>query len=657
MLGIAAFLLAAAAGGTDAFELRYDLRPGDRVVYRQTLVRTGKGADFEYETRASWTSQVLVVGTRGGRAVVGFQRSRDSFQLVRYTEKGHDRAAERRADFLKRLPPAVFAESNRIAANGSAELPWSALRESTSELLPGLHEIESLPAGPVALGRSWPGAGLLGLDLGAVALEDVAGVRCLRIEGARGASDARLRLFFGLESGIVERLEFEGAYATVGGRVRESFTTERVERGRGEDPFAWTERPETRRGAMAAFLEADPLAVAADRIHRLLAVDDAAFRRQVIAYCLRERLPPPPPDVLAPLLIDPEPRMRELASRLAAPVSPTVSIDEPLGATLRPMTTAGLEGWPYVLYVPEDYRGDSAVPLLISLSGGPGRALMGLPGAREEIERHGWLVLFPHAADLWWTPRSARIVSALLDEVLHRFNVDTDRVYLSGSSNGGTGTFLYATLWPHRLAAAVSLMGAGIFVEGDPPLPANLNGLPLLFAHGDKDDVIPMDSSRETLAAVKREAKRAVAEIRILPGRGHDIFLGNDDGLVAGFLEGRTRNPFPRRVTLAVHDLTFPRRYWVEVLAKDGGVATVEAEIGEDNRVRVQTRNVRRLRLLLRRELVTGADPVRVVWNGKDVFSGAFAPDDALLARTGRSAADPRLGWSMEIPLGGAGPT
>lgn len=659
MLGAAFLLALAGAAGADAVDLRYDLRPGDRLVYRQTLRREGQGADFEYETRAEWTSQLLVTGTRAGKSVLGFQRNRVSFDLVRYREKGRDRAAQQRDAFLKRLPPPAFAEANRVGDKGLPDLPWSALRESTSELLPGLHEVEVLPNGSVGLGKAWQGGGLLGLDLRTAAWEDVGPSRCLRIDGARPPSDARLRLWFGLDSGVVERLEFEGAYATVGGRIREFFATERIERVRGEDPLAWTENPETRRGAMAAFLVSDPLPVEAGRIHRLLTVDDTPFRRQVLAYCLRRRLPPPPAEILAPLLASEDPRLRELASKVAAG-APERTVpsrgplpEQPIGTTLRPMTTAGLEGWPYALYVPEEYRGDEPLPLLISLSGGPGRALLGLPGAREEVERRGWLVLFPHAADLWWTPKSTRIVSALLDEVLRAFNVDTNRVYLSGSSNGGTGTFLYTTLWPHRLAAAVSLMGAGIFVEGDGPLPANLNGLPLLLAHGDKDDVIPMDSSRDTLAAVRRAARRSQAEIKILPGHGHDLFLGGDDGLVARFLEGHVRDPFPRRVTLAIHDLTFPRRYWVEVLAKDGGVATVEGEIGDDNHLRLETRNVRRLRILLRRETIPGTGPVRVTWNGKDVFSGAFAEDAELLARTGRQMADPFLGWSMEIPLGG----
>ena len=48
-----------------------------------------------------------------------------------------------------------------------------------------------------------------------------------------------------------------------------------------------------------------------------------------------------------------------------------------------------------------------------------------------------------------------------MNDVLQRYNIDRDRIYLTGFSNGGTGALYFATLWPQRFAAVVSLMGAG----------------------------------------------------------------------------------------------------------------------------------------------------------------------------------------------------
>ena len=658
-LAVAALVLAMAAalGADDPIELRYDLKAGDHLFYRETLRREGKGPDLDFETQAEWTTHVVVTGEERGRRVVGFQRNRVAAEMVRYREKGRDRLEAERARFAARLPPPRFAEANRLTDRGEPELPWSALRESSSELLPLLHEVEVLPRAAVRVGDAWTWGGSSGLTLKAAAWEETHGRRALRVEGATPNGGAPLRYWFAPESGVVERLDFDARYPTVGATLHETLSFELVDRRRGEELRSWTADADVRQAALAALLVSDPFAVDTGWLYGLLAAGDTAFRRQVLAFAHRQRLPPPPAEMLAALLADGDPRVRALATRLRdrdEPTAPRPAFPaEPPGTTLRHMTAKGFEGWPYVVHVPEDYLGNAPFPLLLSLSGGPGRALLGLPGARDAIQRLGYLVVFPEAADSWWTPKSAAVVSALLDEVLRRFNVDTNRVYVSGSSNGGTGAFLYATLWPHRFAAAIALMGAGLFVpSGEPPLPANLAGLPILLAHGDRDPIIEKGASEDTAAEVRRTAPGARVELKIVPGRPHDIFLGSDDGLVASFAEGHVRDPFPRRVKLAMRDLAYPRRAWIEVLAKKEGVAEGEGEIGPDNGVRLETRNVERLRLLLRRELFREPGPIRVTWNGKAVFTGPLAEDAELLLRSGQASADPYLGWSMELPLG-----
>ncbi len=252
---------------------------------------------------------------------------------------------------------------------------------------------------------------------------------------------------------------------------------------------------------------------------------------------------------------------------------------------------------------------------------------------RESLDARGFLALFPHAGGPWWEKSSTSAVPALLDEVLQDLNVDTNRVYLTGFSNGGTGTFLYSTLWPHRLAAAASLMGGGLaFFGAEPPALDNLRALPLLFVHGDKDEVIPVRATLITVKALERLGTDPPAESHILPGRGHDIVVGGDDGLTLPFFEARKRDPFPRRLRFATRSLEFARDFWTLVVAKDGGQAEVEAEIASDNTITVTSRRVRHLRLLLRRELLADDAPVVVRWNGREAFRGPFREDCALLA-------------------------
>lgn len=90
-------------------------------------------------------------------------------------------------------------------------------------------------------------------------------------------------------------------------------------------------------------------------------------------------------------------------------------------------------------------------------------------------------------------------------------------------------------------------------------------------------------------------------------------------------------------------------RCWLEILDKKDGWAEVEAQIGEDGTIEVKTRGVRRLRLLLRRELA--APGVRVLLNGRPVGPTPLGEDCALLLRSWRATGDPHLAHSGEMLL------
>jgi hypothetical protein len=96
--------------------------------------------------------------------------------------------------------------------------------------------------------------------------------------------------------------------------------------------------------------------------------------------------------------------------------------------------------------------------------------------------------------------------------------------------------------------------------------------------------------------------------------------------------------------------LDHPRAYWVEVLAKDGGTAEIDGAV-EGQAITLRTKNVRKLRLLLRPELLDLASPVRVTVGGREAFAGVVPEDPALLLRSWRETGDPQLAHSAEISL------
>jgi predicted peptidase len=110
-----------------------------------------------------------------------------------------------------------------------------------------------------------------------------------------------------------------------------------------------------------------------------------------------------------------------------------------------------------------------------------------------------------------------RAVRDLLEEVLDRYPIDADRVYLTGLSMGGFGAWELATRLPGRFAAVAPICGGG-----DATAVAPLVGLPLWAWHGADDEVVLPERSREMIAALR--AAGGSPRYTELPGVGHDAW-------------------------------------------------------------------------------------------------------------------------------------
>ena len=72
------------------------------------------------------------------------------------------------------------------------------------------------------------------------------------------------------------------------------------------------------------------------------------------------------------------------------------------GTSFRGMASAAFRGWPYGMYVPDDYRGDEPFPLIVYLAGNSGPAIEGVQLGAAAFERTGYLVVYPNAWGGWW---------------------------------------------------------------------------------------------------------------------------------------------------------------------------------------------------------------------------------------------------------------
>jgi predicted peptidase len=177
---------------------------------------------------------------------------------------------------------------------------------------------------------------------------------------------------------------------------------------------------------------------------------------------------------------------------------------------------------PYLLFLPEGYsKGDKRWPLILFLHGagecGDDLSKVKVHGPPKIVatkKEFPFIVVSPQSPNrrTAWNPDA---LNALLDDIVARYKVDKARIYLTGLSMGGYGTWALAATSPERFAAIVPICGGG-----DPADAKRLKGLPIWVFHGAKDPAVPVARSEEMVKAL-REASSDV-KFTIYPEAEHD---------------------------------------------------------------------------------------------------------------------------------------
>ncbi|MBL9133662.1 MAG: prolyl oligopeptidase family serine peptidase [Verrucomicrobiaceae bacterium] len=121
------------------------------------------------------------------------------------------------------------------------------------------------------------------------------------------------------------------------------------------------------------------------------------------------------------------------------------------------------------------------------------------------------------SADIGWKEQVASNLLALIADLTDHLPIDETRLYLTGSSMGGFGTFGIAAKHPQVFAACVPLCGGGDVKNAEV-----LKTIPFWVFHGDKDDMVPVERSRAIVEAVKK-AGGELMNYSELAGEGHGI--------------------------------------------------------------------------------------------------------------------------------------
>lgn len=169
---------------------------------------------------------------------------------------------------------------------------------------------------------------------------------------------------------------------------------------------------------------------------------------------------------------------------------------------------------PYVVFVPKDYDGTKAYPVILFLHGagetkqanakkeGKMPVEVGIgPAIKKREKDFPFIVVIPRAEGFGWgaTTPNARRALAMLDEVMKEYKIDAKRQYLSGLSMGGMGTWSIAMAMPDRFAAIVPICG-----RGDVKTAEKIKDLPCWAFHGDADTSVNVSGSRDMIEAIKK---------------------------------------------------------------------------------------------------------------------------------------------------------
>jgi predicted peptidase len=198
---------------------------------------------------------------------------------------------------------------------------------------------------------------------------------------------------------------------------------------------------------------------------------------------------------------------------------------------------------PYYVWIPLTYSADKKWPVILFLHGagecgtdGDKVLIQGLP---KEIKKRGgkfdFIVVMPQCISLHpvpkdpakgptseaghkggWRDAEEQLAIDAFKATLKEYSCDPDRLYLTGLSMGGYGTFMFALKYPNMFAATVPICGGGVVNRA-----GNIAHIPTWVWHGSDDKTVAPDNSRKMVAALVKE-KAAEVRYTEVPGVGHN---------------------------------------------------------------------------------------------------------------------------------------
>jgi len=208
----------------------------------------------------------------------------------------------------------------------------------------------------------------------------------------------------------------------------------------------------------------------------------------------------------------------------------------------------------YLLFLPKDYKANTSQrwPLILFLHGAGERGTdiwkVAVHGPPKNVATHPdfpFIVVSPQCPEgqIW----AKDTLLALLDEVTRQYAVDTARIYLTGLSMGGYGTWDLGLAYPERFAAIAPICGGGELITlllSSGEKNGALKSLGVWAFHGAKDPVVPVQESERMVGFLKNAGVSDV-KLTVFPEATHDAWTEtyNNPQLYDWLLKHKRGNP------------------------------------------------------------------------------------------------------------------
>jgi dienelactone hydrolase len=230
----------------------------------------------------------------------------------------------------------------------------------------------------------------------------------------------------------------------------------------------------------------------------------------------------------------------------------------------------------YTILIPENYDSTRPYPVRVQLHGGANRlappdpariAVDRLPSAIEEIK------VFPTAwrQSIWWQSTQVENLSRILDRLKRRYNVDENRVYLTGISDGGTGVFFMALRDTTPWASFLPLIGSmtvlanpDVGVDGE-IYPGNAANKPFFVVNAGRDHLYPAHLIQPYVEHLTKLGGEVTFHVQRESEHG-TAWWPEERGAFEAFVADHPRDPLPDKISWETERTDrYNRAHWLVI--------------------------------------------------------------------------------------------